>query len=43
MNLIQKAIQFFQTDTNRKINWNEFFGFDKDNPTANFTEFINFY
>ena len=41
MNLIQKAIQFFQTDTNRKINWNEFFGFDKDNPTANFTEFIN--
>ena len=41
MNLIQKAIQFFQTDTNRKINWNEFFGFDKDNPTAHFTEFIN--
>ena len=41
MNLIQKAIQFFQTDTNRKINWNEFFGFDKDNPTANFQNFIN--
>ena len=41
MNLIQKAIQFFHTDTNRKINWNEFFGFDKDNPTANYDNFIN--
>ena len=41
MNFIQKAIQFFQTDTNQKINWNQFFGFDKDGIVANYDDFIN--
>jgi len=41
MSFITKAIQFFQTDTNKKINWSEFLGFDKDNPVASYDEFVN--
>ena len=34
-------MQLFQTDTNSKINWNDSFGFGRDNPTANFQNFLN--